>query len=238
MFGAAVLRAEQMVRPRYSRLEPCEHIPIGQNVLLHAKRRNKKAMDHVLGDQRDFHWTPNRHVQFIDLTLAAGMLELPHPLFADAIDFQRVCRRAFHVIVNLRAPGKNHHRDAQRNDRPHDLQQGRPVDLLRFALRRPSVLDGKEKNKSGDDHGEKSREQHQEKVERVYLSGHVRGLLRKYWEIQVHLFGCPSKRPCRAASESRRNIINMKPPSTSTVANALKRKMLKMAAPYLAFVGS
>src|SRR5260221_4918235 len=130
-------------------------------------------------------------MKLVDLTLAAGMLELPHPLLADAIDLQRVGGRAFHVIVDHRAPYKNHHRDAERNDRPYDLQQSRAMYLLRLAFGGPSVLDGEEKNENGDEQGEESREQHQEQVESVHLSCHVRGLLRKYWEIQVHLCGCP-----------------------------------------------
>ena len=78
-------------------------------------------MDDVLGRQREFHRAIYRKVQFVDFAIAFLMLDFPHPLFADDIDFQRVRRRNFFVKICFCAPRKNSHRDERGNDCPGDF---------------------------------------------------------------------------------------------------------------------
>src|SRR5579862_1461710 len=104
MLGAAILRTEKMIGSRNSGFEPSKDVTVRQDVLLHAECRHKEAVNYILRNQRDLHIATDGNMQSIDLSLTAGMLELPHPLLANAINFQRIHRRTFHVVVDDRAP--------------------------------------------------------------------------------------------------------------------------------------
>ena len=70
----------------------------------------------------------DRDVQLVDLAHPVHVLDLPHPLLADDVDFGRADRRPGQVEEHLGAPDEHHHRDAERDDRPEQLQRQRPVD--------------------------------------------------------------------------------------------------------------
>ena len=84
--GAAVLRAEQVIGARPRRLEPDGGVAAGQDVHVDAEVRHEKAVDHVLGGQQQLERPADRDVQFVDLALPFGVLDLPHPLLADDVD--------------------------------------------------------------------------------------------------------------------------------------------------------
>ena len=91
-------------------------------------------MDHVLRGKDEAHILADRHMQFVDLALAAGMLDLPHPLLADDIEFEIRCRGRFvQPDVDLGAPGKQHEKGEERARRPGDLDD--PALGLRPAAR-------------------------------------------------------------------------------------------------------
>jgi len=60
-------------------------------------------------------------VQFVDLALPLGVLELPHPLLGHHVDLQRVAWRAAFVEKDAGAPTEHHHREVKRNHSPEDL---------------------------------------------------------------------------------------------------------------------
>ena len=72
--------------------------------MLDAERRNGKVVDHVLRRHHQLDRPPDRQMQGVDLALAAGMLDFPHPLLADDVDLQGVGRRLEQPDVEIRAP--------------------------------------------------------------------------------------------------------------------------------------
>src|SRR6476646_2366801 len=158
-----------MIRTGRRRREPAINVPVRQYVSLYPECRDKEVVNNVLRNQGHFDWTSAGDVQRIDFALATRMLELPHPLLAHAIDYQGVLGRVLNVIVEYRAPDKNDHGDTERDDGPHNFQQGGTVDLLRFLTRTSTVPDNKEEDQQGDEQGEERGDQHQKQVERIYL---------------------------------------------------------------------
>jgi len=100
-----------MIAPWFGRFEPLGRVLAGNDVSFDTKRRNEDIMNRVLSSHDQLDLAADRHVQLIDLSLSRRVLKLPHPLFADDIDFDRVLRRAIHLEVDLRAPDKECHGD-------------------------------------------------------------------------------------------------------------------------------
>src|SRR5215467_11685419 len=110
-------------------------------------------MDHVLGDQSDFHRTARRHMECIDLALPAGVLKLPHPLLGHSVNFERVSGWALKLEIKNGAPNEDHHGDAKRNHCPYDLKQRGAVDLLRLPLRGFAITDDEEEDEPRNEQG-------------------------------------------------------------------------------------
>ena len=72
--------------------EPHRLVLAGQHVALDAEGRDEEVVDDVLRRHDQFDRRVDRDVQGVDLALAAGVLDLPHPLLGDDIDLQRVGR--------------------------------------------------------------------------------------------------------------------------------------------------
>ena len=81
-----------MIRSRLGGTKPGGGVAAGKNVLLHAERRNEKAVDDVLRSHDQLDVAADGNMQLIDLALAFRVFELPHPLLCDDVDFGR--RRA------------------------------------------------------------------------------------------------------------------------------------------------
>src|SRR5690348_3855100 len=101
MLRSAVLRTKEMKRPNLRRLKPDRSITAGDSIQVYTKRRNEKAVYHVLRSDDEFDGLTDRHMQRIDLTLALGMLKLPHPLFTDNVDLERAGRRSCSAEIDL-----------------------------------------------------------------------------------------------------------------------------------------
>ena len=52
-----------------------------------------EAMDDVIGGHQQFNGVSHWYVQFVDLALSIGMLQLPHPLFSEHVDVKRYLGR-------------------------------------------------------------------------------------------------------------------------------------------------
>src|SRR5215471_21503962 len=98
-----------MIPARLRRPEPDGGVAAGEHVALHTKRRNEKVMDDILAGHGELDVTADRHVELINLHLPFGVLELPHPLFADDVDLHRLWRRTLHGHEKARTPAEHHH---------------------------------------------------------------------------------------------------------------------------------
>src|SRR4029079_13240280 len=93
--------------------------------------RNEDVVNHVFGGHDQFDLAAHRDVQLVDLTLTRRVLELPHPLLADHINFQSVLGWSRFGEVNLGPPDKYGHRDQQWDHRPERFQFRRAFDRPR-----------------------------------------------------------------------------------------------------------
>src|SRR6266568_7332705 len=120
MLGTAILRAEQMISSGFGRTKPHDGVAAREYVLFHAKRGHVKTVNHVLRSHNQLDVAVNWHVQFIDLADAFHVLQLPHPLFCDDVNFTGVLGRSAHLEEENCAPDKDHYKNAKRNDGPAD----------------------------------------------------------------------------------------------------------------------
>ena len=136
----AELSTQQVICAGFRRPKPQSRIAAGNDVLLYAELRHKKTVDHVLRSHDQLDISVNRNVQLIDLSLPFNVLDLPHPLLSDDIDFGGITRRRAHLEVDHRSPGKDHEKNAERNNRPCDFEDKRSFDLLRLTTMPTPVL--------------------------------------------------------------------------------------------------
>src|SRR5262245_55996373 len=113
MVRPAIFGAEEMISPAFGRLEPGHPVTTlaWQHVGLNAERGHEETVDYVLARHRQLDAAPDRHVQFVDLALAARVLEAPHPLLGRDINLHRLFRRAVDSVVEARAPDEDPHAD-------------------------------------------------------------------------------------------------------------------------------
>ena len=111
MIHAAVFRAEKVIASRLRGFKPFRRVLAGHHIGLDAKRRDEDVVNHIFGCHDQFDLAADGHMQFIDLALAGRMLKLPHPLFADDVNFQSILSRPILGKINLRAPQEDRHRD-------------------------------------------------------------------------------------------------------------------------------
>ena len=145
MVHAAVLSTEQVISSGLRSFKPEGRVTSGDDVGFRAKRRYEEVMNHVFRrhDQLDF--ATNRHVQLVDLTLAGGVLQFPHPLLADDVNLNRILGRFVLIEIDACAPAKHRHRDDEGNNGPERFELMRARDRTRDLVRRaPPVTNDKE----------------------------------------------------------------------------------------------
>src|ERR1041384_752059 len=74
------------------------------------------------------------------------MLQFPHPLLSDHVNFDRICRRLVLLEINLGAPAKHRHRDDEGDDGPQRFQLMRTGDGTWNLVRRTASITNDEKD--------------------------------------------------------------------------------------------
>src|ERR1043165_2756333 len=82
----------------------------------------------------------------MDLWLAGLVLQFPHPLLSDHVNFDSICRRFVLLEINLRAPAKHRHGDEEGDDGPESLELVRTGDGTWNLVRRPASITNHEKD--------------------------------------------------------------------------------------------
>ena len=174
--GAAELRAEQMIGAGLVGLEPQGRVAARQDVLLDPQCRKVEAVDHVLGDHGELDRPVRRDVQLIDLALAAGMLEFPHPLLGKDVHLEGAGGRIVLVEVQLGRPDEEDQAQRERNDRPGDLQLDVAVRAMLPARGRSlPVANGKDQEQHEHRDGQQADQDQQAGQQQVHLAGERRG---------------------------------------------------------------
>src|SRR5216683_2002103 len=100
-----------MIAAGYCRFKPERGVATGENVLLDAKCGNEEAVYHVLRGHDQLDILAGGDVKLVDFALAFDVLNLPHPLFSDDVDFGRIGGRRALLEKYDRAPDEEgqHH---------------------------------------------------------------------------------------------------------------------------------
>ncbi len=177
--GAAELGAQQMVAAGRVGLEPELRVAARQRFHLDTQRRNIQAVDDVLRDHADQHRLAHRHVQVVDLGLAGRVLEFPHPLPPDRVDFQCAGRHMPVLVIEARGPDEEKQRQHERDDHPAHLDQHAAVLAGRAVhdLASP-VADGEPADGNEDRHRQQQRDDGERQDDAIDLDGARGGGLR------------------------------------------------------------
>ena len=175
---ATELAAKNVEAAEPRRLEPLLRVAARHHVLLGAEGRHVEIVDHVLGGHQETHRATHRHVEFVQLALALGVLDVPHPLLADDVDLQRigVGRWDFQPVIEGRAPDEETHRDHQRDGAPYEFDfPGLEVERRAVGVAALTVLVQEVKHRHEDHRQHDQREQDQRVEKRVRLPRHGGG---------------------------------------------------------------
>src|SRR5262245_27344528 len=177
MVHPAIFGAEEMKASRFGRLKPDDPItPLArQHIGFYAERGHEEAVDHVLARHRQLDAAPERHVQFVDLALAAKVLEPPHPLPGRDVNLHRLFRRAIDGVIEARAPDENHQADQERDADPGSfdgVRRGGP--RWNLSRRAAAVFDREIDFEPGDQRDEEHRDADQREVEGVDTAREIR----------------------------------------------------------------
>src|ERR1700722_6385419 len=137
-------------------------------------------MNYILGSHGQLDRLADRNMQLVDLALAFGMLQLPHPLLSDHIYLLRVVRRPRHSEEKVRAPDKHDHGQSEGDDAPEDLQAHRALyrrGHLGFGT--PPVTDGEIENAEEYSNRKEGRHGQQEVEQMIH---HRRDAGRLHWK--------------------------------------------------------
>ncbi len=174
--GAAIFGAVEVVGPDPVGLEPHLGVAVGQGGDLHPHRRQVEGVDHVLADDPQLDRLADGQVQVVDLGLAGGMLELPHPLAADRLDHHRVGGWVARLDVELRPPDEEHQGEQERDQHPADLDEVRAdAGGLPVGLRALAVAQGEPRDRDEDRHGQRERQHREGEDQLVGLDRRGRG---------------------------------------------------------------
>ncbi len=170
----------------------------------------------------------DRNVQRVDLALSAGVLKLPHPLFAGGVNVDCVFGNALDPEEEPRSPHEHEHEDEEGRDDPSCLKRFRRLVVLsQLVLGRAAVLDGQIENHEERDHRDAAADDAHERHQRVDAWRDGRGLLGPQRKIRKHHREC-----------SLRIMMKMKPARLRIVATPPARTKFMAERLYLPVAGS
>src|SRR4029079_3388040 len=114
MVGSAILRTENVIPTRLRRCEPLRRVTARHDILLGAKARNKKIVDHIPRGHDQLDRLADWQMQLVDLAPSVRVLDFPHPLLAHHVDLSRVCRRAPHSKTHFTPPTEKYRQITKR----------------------------------------------------------------------------------------------------------------------------
>src|SRR5450631_3268150 len=150
-------------------LEPERGVAARKYVLFDAECGDEEAVNHILRGHDELDVLADGDVQLVDLALPFHVLDLPHPLFGDYVDFRSVGGRRAFLEVDDGTPDEEGQHHKERNDRPADFEDGRALDLVVFASGLTTILDRQHSDSGIDERGYDARDQQQIDVERIDL---------------------------------------------------------------------
>src|SRR5258708_3340174 len=102
--------------------EPDRGIPARQHIHMGTKIRYEEAVDYIFRGKQKLDRPAGWHVQLINLTLSFGMLEFPHPLLANDVNYRGIIGRAVRIEVDDCSPAKHEKEDDQWRKGPNQFK--------------------------------------------------------------------------------------------------------------------
>ena len=144
-------------------------------------------MDDVLGGHDELHVLAGGDVELVDFALTFHVLDLPHPLLGNDINFRGVAGRRALLKIENGSPDEEGEHDAEGDDGPGDFEDSGAFDLVRRDAWPAAIFDGehcdREEYKCGHHTGDKE----EIDVERIDLPRQGRGRIRPQWKIFRHI---------------------------------------------------
>src|SRR5262249_28596971 len=151
-------------------------------------------------------------MQLVDFAAPVGLLELPHPLFANYVNVERVRRSVAIIHVNYRAPAEHGHQEEEWKHNPGNFQPQVAVDgssnfVRCFAFVAEEEINDGNRDRNGKENAHADDKQH----EAVNGRSEVGGRLRIKWHLRLHGLVCsllvqiPLRRCMFAASKNQKS---------------------------------
>src|ERR1700674_325595 len=134
-------------------IEPERGVAAGQHVLLEAECGDEEAVNHVLRGHDELDILSGGDVELVDLALPLHVLDLPHPLFSNDIDFGRVCGRSALLEKYDCAPDEESQNHKEGNDGPTDFKDGGAFDRMGIAAGHATILNRQYRDRNKDERG-------------------------------------------------------------------------------------
>src|SRR5579863_882473 len=176
-----VFGAKNVIAARFGCFKPVSLVAAGHHVMFETKRRNIEAVEDVFAREREFYRPAGGHVQLIDLALAVGVLDFPHPLLSDHVDIERILSRRRVVLeTEFGSPSEHHQHHQERDHAPYDFERERAVDRLGTVIWIFStVFESKERNEEKNHNRHHDPYYKQERVKRVDFASRGGGAIGK-----------------------------------------------------------
>ncbi len=192
---AAELAAAQGEGPCAVGVEPDRSVAPWQDVLLDAQLGYEEAVDHVLGGHRQHDVLALGDMQVVDLALASGVFELPHPLLGHDVDGQRVRGRAAEVQVEEGPVDEEDQDQEEGDDGPGRLDGPGALELAGAIGSGPAaILQRPDEEQDEDRHGQEKQQGGHAGEQPVHAIGVDRGPDRPERERAVQVV-LPRRRP-------------------------------------------
>src|SRR5262245_36371626 len=156
-------------------------------------------------------------MQLVDFRAAFGMLNFPHPLLGDDVDFQSVARRIKSNEIQAGAPDKHYESQTEWHDRPENFQSQIADNWLGLLIVGSTpVFDGKGNDQDENQSGEKYAYAEEKIIKLVDPRRHRRSLLGKQRKAQrrhdlTPSSWSPSSGSARAAAARSRSQLGARP---------------------------
>src|SRR5262249_3472925 len=150
------------------------------DVLFDAEIWKEKTVNDVLRRQGELHNATDRNVEFVNFTIAFRVLDFPHPLLADDVDFEGVGRWAFDCEVEVRAPGEHTHHQEQGNDGPSEFEGHlRKTRRSTISWLAATIFEDEINDRKSDEDQHERADSGEGPIEVIDLAGYLRSVL---WE--------------------------------------------------------
>src|SRR5262249_10931590 len=165
-------------------LKPFGRVVAGDHIPFYAEGGKEETVNDILGGEIQFDSPAEWDVEFIDFAVAFGVLSLPHPLFADDINFEGVGWRSLLVEIKIGAPSVEADHHDQRNGDPGNFDHGlRQTGFAAIGSFATAIFEEEIDDWQNYEQDHRAAERNEREVKVIDLMRKVGALRWKDWEV-------------------------------------------------------